>query len=491
MRINNYISAIYVVCAFLLTSCSGSPVTTEIAGKSPVIFPDYKDVTIPVEIAPLNFRVETDYARMDVVFEGSLSGSLRVGGNRETTRIPEKAWRRLLEANRGGDLRVSVSTKKNGRRTQYEPFLIHISPHPIDYGIAYRLIAPGYEVFSKMGIYERSLADFRQQPVIENTLLTGTCMNCHSFREGDPSQMSLHIRGAHGGTIISRDGELALYDTKTDSTVSNCVYPYWHPSGRFVAYSVNETRQVFHARRDKRIEVVDVSSDVVVFDAETGELLSCPQLKSGGSFETFPAFSPDGKSLYFCSAEAKDIPGEYSEVRYNLCRIAFDSEAGGSFGVSVDTLVNASTSGKSVSFPRPSYDGRFLIYTLSDYGNFSIWHEEADLWLLDLATGESRPLAEINSSDTESYHSWSSNSRWLVFSSRRIDGLYTRPFIAAIDEQGRASKPFLLPQRTPSYYDETLFSFNVPEFITAPVKANISEMEKKIVSSERRRMNFR
>ena len=56
----------------------------------------------------------------------------------------------------------------------------------------------------------------------------------------------------------------------------------------------------------------------------------------------------------------------------------------------IDTLVHAAEQHKSVSFPRPSYDGRFLCYTLSDYGQFSIWHHEADLWLLDLTTGESR-----------------------------------------------------------------------------------------------------
>lgn len=79
--------------------------------------------------------------------------------------------------------------------------------------------------------------------------------------------------------------------------------------------------------------------------------------------------------------------------------------------------------GKSVSFSRPSYDGKYLMFTMSDYGNFSIWHKEADLWLVDLNTGISRSLTEVNSNDVESYHNWSSNSRWFVFSSRRIDGL--------------------------------------------------------------------
>lgn len=93
----------------------------------------------------------------------------------------------------------------------------------------------------------------------------------------------------------------------------------------------------------------------------------------------------------------------------------------------------------------PAYrpTGKFLMFTLSAYGNFSIWHKDADLYLAHLHTNQIRPLSALNSNDVESYHSWSSNSHWVVFSSRRTDGLYTRPFIAYIDEEGKAHKPFL------------------------------------------------
>lgn len=134
------------------------------------------------------------------------------------------------------------------------------------------------------------------------------------------------------------------------------------------------------------------------------------------------------------------MPEDYKKVRYSLCSIDFDSSRG-TFGNKIDTLVSASSLGKSVSFPRPSYDGKYIMYTLSDYGNFSIWHREADLWLLDLKSGESRNITEVNSPETESYHNWSSNSHWFVFSSRRDDGLYTRLYLASIDDNGNVSKP--------------------------------------------------
>jgi len=130
------------------------------------------------------------------------------------------------------------------------------------------------------------------------------------------------------------------------------------------------------------------------------------------------------------------------------------------------------------------------MFTLVDYGNFSIWHKEADLFLLDMKTGQTRRIDEVNSDNTESYHSWSSNSRWFVFSSRRMDGLYTRPFIAYLDENGKARKPFLLPQANTDYYDQLLYSFNIPEFVSGKVEVDPNQADK-LLDSGIKKVTFR
>ena len=318
-----------------------------------------------------------------------------------------------------------------------------------------------------MGIYERDLSTFEEHALIENTQFEG-CVNCHSFNRGNPADMSLHIRGPHGATLLRHDGgSFTAYNTKTDQTIGLCVYPYWHPSGRYVAYSTNTTRQLFHSTGRNRVEVFDEASDLQVYDIDKNELLLSPLLRKDSVFETYPVFSTDGRSLYFCAARSSN---QIDSIRYNLCRIDFDP-ATGSFGNRIDTLVDTSVQHKSVSFPRPSYDGRFLCYTLSDYGQFSIWHHEADLWLLDLTTGESRIMEKANSEDTESFHNWSTNSRWLVLSSRRDDGLYTRPYFCHVDVEGNVTKAFMLPQRNPRrFYRDRFYSFNVPEFVIGPIR---------------------
>lgn len=336
-----------------------------------------------------------------------------------------------------------------------------------------------------MGIYQRNLSNFEETAIVENTLVPGMCVNCHSFNKTNPDKMSMHVRGKNGGTLMQLGNEMEMLDTKTDSTISACVYPYWHPSGEYIAYSVNNTRQGFHAIKEKRIEVMDNGSDIVIYHPATHRLLTSPALMSKQAFETFPAFSPDGKTLFFCSAEAQQMPQDYKKVKYSLCSISFDAQAG-RLGEKVDTLVSASRIGKSVSFPRPSYDGRYVMFTLSDYGNFSIWHKEADLWLLDLKTGNYRPLKEVNSGDTESFHNWSSNSHWFVFSSRRDNGLYTYLYFACIGNDGKVTKPFMLPQKDPlTYYERLVYSYNVPDFINKPVQLDHATLRDKIVRPDR------
>ena len=455
----------------------------------PRIYPDYLGVTIPVNIAPLNFCMEDETAlRIDAVIADRHGHSLHSQGE-ESVDFDIDDWHQLLSQNRGDSLTITVSAKYDDGWHTYRSFPVYVSPDSIDYGICYRLIAPGHEVWSKMGIYERDLSTFDERPLIENTQFEG-CVNCHSFNRGNSADMSLHIRGKHGATLLRHnDGPFAAYNTKTDQTLGFCVYPYWHPSGRYVAYSTNATSQLFHSADHNRIEVFDTASDLQVYDVDKNELLISPLLKQDAFYETYPVFSADGRSIYFCSARAlPEDSHQLDSIRYNLCRIDFDPVTG-NFGNRIDTIINAEAQRKSISFPRPSYDGRFLCYTLSDYGQFSIWHHEADLYLLDLSTGQSRPMTGANSKDTESFHNWSTNSRWLVLSSRRDDGLYTRPYFCHVDANGIVTKAFMLPQRDPRrFYRDRFLSFNVPDFIIGPTRFD-SHHANRIITDDARK-NF-
>ena len=457
-----------------LAGCSkGKIVVRGQLGEEIAIVPDYKDVTIPPNIAPLNFQVDLAEDACLIV-DDAQGHSFQVHAQDGLFDIPLKAWRTMLSDNYGKDLTLTVCKRQDGEWLAYQPFSIHVAEEEIDSYLAYRLVQPGYYYWNQMGIYQRNLETFEQTPIYENRYTDYNCVNCHSFPARNPEKMLFHQRAKHAGTVLMQEGKLEKLNTKTPETISALVYPYWHPSERYIALTVNDTKQSFFDHNQNILEVFDNASDVMIYDVEQHEVFSSPLLRSEESFETFPTFSPDGKSLYFCTAVKVDsLPMAYKDVHYSLCRIDIDVEHR-TFGSQVDTLYNAVTQGRSVSFPRVSPEGRYLVVTLHDAGNFSIWHPEADLYLIDLSDGSMHPLEEANSPEaTDSYHSWSTNSRWLAFSSRRDDGLYTRLYFTYIDPQGQAHKPFLLPQQNPvRYYDDLFFSYNIPELITGKVQTN-------------------
>ena len=459
----------------VLVSCAGTIENIAVLDGAPPIYPDYVGVTIPVNIAPLNFKLAGDLSRRKVAatFTAGEKSFSTVSG-KGNVRIPLKVWKQLTTIASGGSISVKVYVRDPDGWKGFKPFDIHVSEDPVDPYLAYRLIEPAQEIWNHMGIYQRCVEDFSETPIIENQMTDGNCMNCHSFLARDPGKMLFHMRAVNPGTMLIRDGELEKLNTKTDKTISALVYPYWHPSGRFVAFSVNDTKQAFHTTDTNRVEVFDLKSDVVVYDVENHKVQISPTLTSGSSFETFPTFSADGRTLFFCTADSLEMPSRFSDLKYSLCSVSFN-ESDGTVGDKVDTLYK----GKSVSFPRVSPDGRFLMMTLSEYGNFSIWHQDADLFLVDLKDGSVKPLEKANSSRTESYHSWSGNSRWAVFSSRRDDGLYTRLYFTHIDEEGNPSKPFVLPQKDPDFYGDFMKSYNIPETISGPVSCPARDIARK------------
>lgn len=473
--VSYFLLSLYTILWVACTHSVTEPQSATPLNRLPDIFPDYVDVTIPPQIAPLRFMLRHAPEEAIVCISHEKEKMVCQASGKEGFLMDEKQWNHLVQSAIGKALEIKVYEQKEGVWQVYDSFHWYVSGDSIDPYLVYRLIEPGYELWNQMGIYQRRLTDFKESPIITNGLTGHNCMNCHSFPNQNPQQMTLHMRGPRGGTYLFQSGQITKLSGKINEQIPSLVYPSWHPSGDFVAFSTNQTRQAFHMNDRNRIEVFDYTSDLLVYDVQRNEVITTPQLFSNQAFETFPHFSPDGKTLYFCTAEAQKMPEDFQKVRYNLCSISFNPETR-TFGNQVDTLFNGKQAAKSVSFPRVSPDGKFLVFTLSDYGNFSIWHKEADLFLANLQDGTIIPLEAANSNDVESYHSWSSNSRWLVFSSRRVDGLYTHPHLIHIDAEGKAGKPFILPQPNASYYTSFMKSFNIPEFVKGPVEYPIHDI---------------
>ncbi|MGE5406487.1 MAG: hypothetical protein ACM3NR_02145 [Methanosarcina sp.] len=474
----------YLLLGFFLlifvTGCRKISENGELIRRLPAIEPDYTDVTIPPNIAPLNFIINEEGQLFRIVATSEKSKNfISITSHKGFVRFPQKAWKKLAEESKGSRIKIETSSLNGKASSRFEPFYINVAEDKIDPWLVYRLILPGYYSWSHIRIMQRCLEDFNESEIVDNHVLDNNCINCHSFKNNDPGTFMVHVRGSKGGTYFAENGKITRTDPKVETMPGSATYPSWHPDGRYLAYSSNQVRQSFYASTKKSIEVYDIISSLVLYDRKKNMITTVREEDTTNCMRTFPSWSTDGRYLYYCkSINRNPGPNPYSnqiqDIHYNLVRKSFDADSG-IFG-RTEIIFNASAMKKSISFPRVSPDGKKLVFTLHDFGTFPIWHPEADLYMLDMESGISEKMA-LNSNETESYHTWSHNGKWLVFSSKRSDGRSTRPYFSYINADGKAAKPFMLPQKDPTLYRRMLESFNIPELVTGKVKMSPRDFE--------------
>ncbi len=460
---------------FILNSCGSPQIPTEnvdVVDAMPILSPDYTDIIMPPNIAPMNFEINMPGEQFMVRVKESEGKTLIAEGKSVRWDIDE--WHELLNASKGKELAYEVYVSNGGRWELYK-FSNKVAEENIDPYFSYRLIEPSYTQYAGLTINQRDLTSFDEEVIFNNPSpcdeRRGYCINCHVPRNQYKDRSSLfHVRGVNGGTMIMTGGKVEKINLKNDSTISAGVYPAWHPTDGLIAFSTNGTSQKFLATGAQKVEVYDNASDIILYDVKARRISNVSN--SPDLLETYPAWHPNGRKIYYSVAQYPEgitpdnVPENAERMRYDIVSRDFDI-ATRKFS-EPDTVVHATADSMSVLLPRISPDGRYLLYCKAPFGSFHIWHKESDLYITDLTTGEERALLHANSADSDSYHSWSSNSRWVVFSSRRDDGSYTRPYITYVSADGMDSKAFVVPQEAPDYYQRLMKSYNVPEFMVEP-----------------------
>jgi hypothetical protein len=473
-----------VVVAALTSVGAGNTSDVLTESRTPRLDPDYTDVVIPPNMAPLNFVLQESGVefRIDI---GAVGGEAQIEIHTDTPdiRIPIKAWRQLLSENIGESIEIRVRTMNEaGQWRQYQSITNHVARDSIDSHLVYRLLRPVYNKYVHMGIYQRDLTSFDESPILENRHAENACLNCHTFHQNRPDPMLLETRGGkRSPVLVARGGEVETIDTITEFNHSPATYATWHPGGQHVCFSLNNATLFFHTDPSVETrEVFDATSELVVYSFQDNMITTTPAISSLDFAETWPEWSADGKHLYFSSTPVTPIE-QHQDVRYDLMRISYDVDSG-QWG-ELETVVSAAEAGMSVLQPKVSPDGRYLVCTMADHGNFPVFLSSSDLYVVDLQEGGFRRL-EINSDEAESWHAWSSNSRWLVFSSKRRDGLFARPYFTYIDEEGRFHKPILLPQQDPAFYDSFIQTVNVPVLVDGRVEVSQRALARAILSPD-------
>lgn len=495
----------------ILTACSHQnelPISYSISTEVAHIAPDYTDVVIPCNIAPLNFAIQGDSIDQCVAQLIYPGGTIVAGQGRKVS-FDNDTWHQMLEASVGQEVKIQLYTHTDEGWRQHPAYSMTVAPDSIDPYIAYRLIPP-HNTFEKMYLCYRNLETAEETEYYNNQMLDdpqgGHCVNCHSFQNYRTDRMQFHVRQEFAGTMVLCDNQIQKFDLQLPTTISSGVYPAWHPTRKLIAYSINKSFVEFHTIGSAKQEVQDSQCGLILFDVEHKQVI--PICDEPDFFESFPTWSPDGQWLYYGSAvfeyqmaDATDLDQRikrqtesnlrYQEIKYDVYRRKFNQE---DLSFSDPELVlSTSSDSLSATFPRISPDGRYLLTSLGHHGCFHIYHEESDLYITDLSRLNpdtlqrtihdcTYPLSAANSPRSEGYHSWSSNGRWIVLQSRRRDNNYARLYFSYFDHNGIAHKAFELPTEDPECEALRLFAYNVPEFILEPIRTTPAQWAKAIIS---------
>jgi len=321
------------------------------------------------------------------------------------------------------------------------------------------------------------------------------CGNCHSFADNG-SVLGLDVdygndKGAYA--IMSVSKNMVMNDDKIitwadyrreDGELTFGLLSRVSPSGRYVISTVKD-RSVFVPIPDLMISQLffPIKGILVVYDRETGEYASLPGADDPQYVQSNAVWSPDGKHIVFARTKAHhaerldqknsalvdetDVPEftvEKKPFRYDLYRVPFNDGKGGK----AEPIAGASDNGMSNFFPKYSPDGKWIVFCKAD--SYMLLRPDSELYIIPAEGGTARRL-RYNTARMNSWHSWSSNSRWLVFSSK-VNGPYTQLFLTHIDEDGNDSPPVLLERFTSP--DRAA---NIPEFVNLPGDAIASIRE--------------
>ena len=467
LHIHNIILAAAVI---FITGCSRGDYSVGAGSCGPLaIYPDYKEVTIPANIAPLNFH----YA---MISSGKAKTTFSLGEKSVTIKgmkveWPLKKWKAFMAGAEGQTISIKAEVEVGGQAVT-DTWKVYVSEDSIDGYLTYRLIEPSYQMYNEISIEERCIEDFSGTTICDYKHTDNSCMNCHTHGQSRGDLSFYYIRGKQGGTILNRDGKIRKLGLRAGEMISGTVYGEIHPEGRFGVFSTNIILPGLHTMAENRMECYDSASDLTVADFDNNFMINLPQVARADKLETFPCFSADGKSVYCCVADTTGLNEDLRLVKYSVLRADFDP-ASGHMGELVDTVWNAISNNGSACYPKASPDGKWLLFTIADYGTFPLYHTETTLCLIDLQSGEAKRLDSVKGDKSDTYHSWSSNSRWFVFASKRGDGQYGKPYFCHVDDNGNVSKPFVLPQKSSRFYEYNLKSFNIPDLGNSSTGLNV------------------
>ncbi|MBN1597383.1 MAG: PD40 domain-containing protein [Bacteroidales bacterium] len=491
-----------IVFSFLLFTCQPGlkqdkrndriSIDTDAGLKGLVItYPSDKSLFPPDITSPV-FRWKDNTKRADlwiIIIELPNGDTIKAERATKSWKPDDDEWEFIKTQTTGRTATVNlygVNKKKPGKQLSGYQITISTSEDEVGDCIFYREVTlPFIEAVkdpSKIRWRYGSISSEEQPPVVLEKL--PVCGNCHSFsRNGNILGMDIDYandKGSYAMVDVKEEINLNLKSIiswsnyrKEDKTLTFGLLSQVSPDGNYAVSTVKD-RSVFVPVDNLEFSQLffPIKGILTVYSRSDKKFRSLPGADDPNFVQSSPSWSPDGKYIMFARSkvyENKDLgnrstvllsPEECSDFinrnqlfLYDLYRVPFNNGKGGK----PEPIKGASENGKSNYFAKYSPDGKWIVFCQAS--SFMLLQPDSKLFIIPAEGGDARML-KYNTDRMNSWHSWSSNSRWIVFSSK-ANGPYTQLFITHIDENGNDSPPILLENFTSSD-----MAANIPEFVS-------------------------
>ena len=383
--------------------------------------------------------------------------------------------------------RVALRTSKDAVGAPIFYRDVPLMPSELEKGVIKPLAV---EVVPLVAWRVRDIGEARSRVVMDNLPV---CANCHSFSaDGKTMGMDLDgLRGNRGMYILAavapqmaiRKQDVIQWSSPAGKLKGNVRIGFMSqvsPDGQYVVTTVNPAAMAAASAeppsnyyvanfKDYRFLQVFYPTRGILswYSRRTGVLRPLPGADDPRFVQMGAVWSPDGRYLVFARAPATDPnppdvplakfandPNEL-QIRYDLYRVPFDGGAGGM----PEPIAGASRNGMSNTFPKVSPDGGWIVFVQCRNGE--LMRPDSQLYIVPAGGGRARRM-RCNTPHMNSWHSFSPNGRWLVFSSKARSP-YTQMYLTHIDADGNDSPPILIANATAANR-----AVNIPEFVNVP-----------------------
>lgn len=398
-------------------------------------------------------------------------------------------WDRIKE--KSGNKKIVVKVTGAGRKnTSHDEVAIFVSEDKLETPIFYRAVPLPFK-FAREHLKRvrwhigRVSNETPPHAVLDNIPV---CANCHSFTpNGSTIAMDVDARDDKGAYTISAiekeivfgEDSIIHWSDQQDGKFTYGLLSQISPDGRYVVSTLKDC-EIFVDRDDLAYSQLffPFKGILVVYDRLKKEYFELEGANDTTWVQSNPTWSPDGEYIYFTRAVAKhyeesgirhgsvpqaeDVPrykifeGNYlrrdSLIKFDICRVPFNNGKGGK----AELIKGASQNGMSNYFPKISPDGKWMVFCQAE--SFMLLQKDSKLMIMPAGGGEPR-LMTCNTDNMNSWHSWSPDSKWLVFATKER-GPYTQLFLTHINDDGTDSPPVQLEKFS---FDK--YANNIPEFV--------------------------